>query len=210
LESQVINMKPKNNKNPITQLPLPASLIERRIYIIRGQEVMLDSDLAELYQVATKALNQAVRRNIFRFPKDFMFQLSPDETENLKSQFVTSSLGISGRLTDNRSQIVTGSQKHRDPRLRPFAFTEHGVAMLTSVLKSKRAILMNIFIIRAFIQLRHMLAQHKQLSKRLQKVEGIIKLHDEVLLDFVEDIKRLKNPIKINAIGFQWKPKTKI
>ena len=97
-------------------LPVPIQLIERRIYLIRGQKVMLDRDLAELYQVQTKALNQAVRRNAERFPSDFMFQLSAKEVVEL-----------------NRSQFVTGSQKHRDPRSRPFAFTEQGVACSSAI-----------------------------------------------------------------------------
>ena len=111
--------------------------IEKTIYLIRGEKVMLDRDLAELYQVQTKALNQAVRRNSDRFPADFMFQLSEEEVAEL-----------------NRSQFVTGSEKHRDPRFRPYAFTEQGVAMLSSVLRSKCAITVNIEIMRAFVKLR--------------------------------------------------------
>jgi hypothetical protein len=107
-----------------TPLPVPVKSIERRIYLIRGQKVMLDADLAELYQVATKRLNEQVRRNLSRFPADFASQLTADEAANLKSQFATSSWG--GRRTP------------------PYAFTEHGVAMLSSVLKSGRAVQMNI------------------------------------------------------------------
>jgi hypothetical protein len=107
--------------------------IEKAIYLIRGEKVMLDRDLAELYQVQTKALNQAVRRNLDRFPADFMFQLAEKEVAEL-----------------NRSQFVTGSEKHRDPRFRPYAFTEQGVAMISSVLRSKRAITVNIEIMQAF------------------------------------------------------------
>ena len=106
--------------------------IEKAVYLIRGEKVMLDRDLAELYQVQTKVLNQAVRRNLDRFPVDFMFQLSEKELVEL-----------------NRSQFVTGSEKHRDPRFRPYAFTEQGVAMLSTVLRSKRAIIVNIEIMRA-------------------------------------------------------------
>ena len=124
----------------VDRLPVPEELIERRIYLIRGQKVMLDSDLAGLYQVQTKKLNQAVKRNLDRFPGDFMFRLTAEETTAL-----------------NRSQSVTGSQKHRDPRLLPYAFTEHGVAMLSSVLNSRRAVQMNIFIIRVFMKLREVL-----------------------------------------------------
>ena len=114
---------------------------------------MLDSDLSELYQVHTKVLNQAVRRNVARFPEDFMFQLTKAEAENLRSQFATSSSGHGGR------------------RFLPYAFTEHGVAMLSSVLKSKRAVEMNILIIRAFVRLREMLATHKDLARQIEQLE---------------------------------------
>ncbi len=113
----------------------------------------MDSDLAELYGVKTKTLNQAVKRNFARFPTDFMFQLSPEEVENLRSHFVTSSLGYGGR------------------RYQPYAFTEHGVAMLSSVLKSEQAIQVNIAIIRAFTRLREFLATHQELAKKLDELE---------------------------------------
>jgi phage regulator Rha-like protein len=164
-------------------------MINRRIYLVRGREVMLDSDLAELYQIETFNLNKAVKRNQGRFPGDFMFQLSKDELISLRFQFGISKTGRGGR------------------RYLPYAFTEHGVAMLSSVLKSERAIQMNIFIIRAFIQLRKMLIEHKEFSKRLQKTEKVIKFHDQILFAVVEDVKKLKNPPKINLIGFQWRPK---
>lgn len=109
---------------------VPLEIIERKIHLIRGHKVMLDSDLAELYQVPTKALNQAVRRNAERFPADFMFRLNDQELEHLKSQFVAASSGHGGR------------------RSLPYAFTEHGVAMLSSVLNSKRAIALNILMMR--------------------------------------------------------------
>jgi len=115
---------------------------------------MLDADLAMLYDVPTKALNQAVKRNLKRFPADFMFQLSREEVETL-----------------NRSQFVTGSKKHRDPRYPPYAFTEHGVAMLSSVLNSERAIEVNILIMRAFGRLREMVASHKDLAGKLDALE---------------------------------------
>ena len=114
---------------------IPVERIEKAIYLIRGEKVMLDRedrDLAELYEVQTKVLNQAVRRNRDRFPSDFLFQLTLDEVGAL-----------------NRSQIVTGSQKHRDPRFRPYAFTEQGVAMLSSLLRSKSAVAVNVEIMRA-------------------------------------------------------------
>src|SRR5690348_9652781 len=123
--------KDRSSKDPTDLLPVPVEMIERRIYLIRGQKVMLDSDLAELYQVLTKNLNLAVRRNTNRFPTDFMFQLTKEEAESLRLQFATSNVGRGGR------------------RYLPYAFTEHGVAMLSSVLNSERAVQMNILIIRA-------------------------------------------------------------
>lgn len=145
--------------------------IEKTIYVIRGERVMLDHDLAELYQVQTKVLNQAVRRNLDRFPADFMFQLSDKEVAEL-----------------NRSQIVTGSEKHRDPRFRPYAFTEQGVAMLSSVLRSKRAIVFNIEIIRAFVKLRQMLASNAELSRRLDELESKYDKQFRVVFDAIRQL----------------------
>lgn len=127
--------------------------VERRILQMRGHKVMLDSDLAELYGVETKALNRAVRRNRDRFPADFMFQLTGEEHNALRFQFGTSKPGRGGR------------------RYLPLAFTEQGVAMLSSVLRSRRAVRVNVEIMRAFIRLRGILAEHKELARRLADVE---------------------------------------
>lgn len=132
---------------------VPFERIERRIYLIRGQKVMLDRDLAELYGVKTHVLNQAVKRNIKRFPEDFMFKLSLDEARNLISQIVISSSGWGGR------------------RHAPFAFTEQGIAMLSSVLKSERAIMVNIQIIRTFTKLREMISENDYLRRKLEAME---------------------------------------
>jgi hypothetical protein len=171
---------------------VPAQFIERRIFVIRGQKVMLDSHLAELYQVATKTLNQAVKRNLGRFPNDFMYQLSGEEAEEM-----------------NRSQIVTGSQKHRDPRFAPFAFTELGVAMLSSVLRSDRAVQMNILIMRAFVKLRELLATHQDLARKIEEIEvsrkqhaRALQEHASILVSVVQDIQKLKSPPVTRAIGF--------
>jgi hypothetical protein len=142
----------KTTPSAAERLPVPVEFIERRICLIRGQKVMLSTHLAELYQVEPRALVQAVKRNVERFPDDFMFQLTREEFENLKSQFVTSSWGGLRRAT-------------------PYAFTEHGVAMLSSVLNSPRAIEMNILIIRAFVRLRDILASHKDLARKLEELE---------------------------------------
>jgi len=155
---------------------MPAELVERKIHLIRGQKVMLDSDLADLYQVPTKALNQSVRRNLDRFPEDFMFRLTEAEANSLRSQFVTSNAGRGGR------------------RYLPYAFTEHGVAMLSSVLSSKRAVQMNIVIIRAFVRLREILASNRELARRLDQVEDSLKRHGSVIGVVVDEIKKLKQP----------------
>jgi hypothetical protein len=174
--------------SPAENLPIPVELIERRIYLIRGQKVMLDSDLAELYQVETKALNRAVHRNLSRFPRDFMFQLAAREAESLKSQIGTSNAGRGGR------------------RYLPYAFSEHGVAMLSSALRSPRAVQMNILIIRAFVKLRDMLASHKDLAVRMEKLEATQKRHTSVMAVVVEEIKKLKAPTPAppkRLIGFK-------
>ena len=150
--------------------------VEGMIHLIRSQRVMLDSDLAVLYEVTTSALNQAVRRNRDRFPEDFMFQLTNAEMENLKSQIVISSWG--GR------------------RSTPFAFTEHGVAMLASVLRSPRAIQTGLAIVRAFIRMRQMLATHADLVARLERLEGNQERTTAVLEALIADIDQLAAEIE--------------
>jgi len=127
--------------------------IAHSIYFLRGQKVMLDFDLAALYGVATKVLNQAVKRNRERFPEDFMFQLTAEEVDS------------------NRSQFVTGSFKHREAKSRPYAFTEQGVAMLSSILKSERAVNVNIAIMRAFVKLRETLENNRELARKFAELE---------------------------------------
>ena len=173
-------------------LPVPAEIIERRIYVIRGQKVMLDSDLAKLYGVTTFNLNKAVKRNLDRFPPDFMFQLTSDEAESLRFQIgISKPEGRGGR------------------RYLPYAFTEHGVAMLSSVLNSKRAVQMNILIIRAFVKLRELLATHKELARRIEKIEAgqkeqarVQQQHASILVSVIQDIQKLKTPPVTRAIGF--------
>ena len=134
-------------------LPVTPEFVERRIYMIRGKKVMLDSDLAELYQIDTKNLNLSVKRNSVRFPQDFMFQLTDKELVSLRFQFATSNIGRGGR------------------RYQPYVFTELGVAMLSSVLRSDRAVQMNIYIMRAFVKLRELLATHKDLAEKILALE---------------------------------------
>ena len=137
--------------------------IEEKIYLIRGQKVMLDSDLAEIYQVATKVLNQAVKRNLHRFPEDFMFQLTEGEFDELR----------------NWSQFVTSSKKYRGASYRPYAFTEHGAVMLASVLKSQTAIEASIKVVRAFVRFRTILMLHQDLAERVEELEQTADQHDE-------------------------------
>src|SRR5438132_9406726 len=148
---------------------IPIQQIAQSIYLIRGQRVMLSQDLAILYGVAVKVLNQAVKRNAVRFPTDFVFQLQPEELANLKSQFVTSSWG--------------GLR-----RARPYAFTEQGVAMLSSVLKSKRAVQVNIAIMRAFVRLRELIAGHQDLARKLAELEKRYDAQFKVVFDAIRNL----------------------
>jgi hypothetical protein len=162
-----------NNKNPNNQSIIPAEIIEQRILLIRSQKIMLDADLAELYQVPTFRLNEAVKRNIKRFPEDFMFQLTAEETKSLISQ-----IAISKR--EGR-----GGRRHA-----AYAFTEQGVAMLSSVLNSDRAIAVNIAIMRSFVRLRQILTSNKELAARLlameKKYDGKFKIVFDVLRQLME------------------------
>ncbi len=125
------------------------------------QKAVLDMELARIYGVTTKVFNQAVKRNKRKFPADFMFRLTLEEFEGLRSQFATL----------NRSQIVTGSQRHRDPRHHPYAFTEHGALMAANVLRSPRAVEMSLFVVRAFIRLRRLIASPRDLANKLEELE---------------------------------------
>lgn len=169
------------------EVVIPAERIERSILLIRGQKVMLDSHLAELYGVETRSLVQAMKRNRQRFPEDFVFQLTPAETEILRSQTVISSRGHGGRRTS------------------PYVFTEQGVAMLSSVLHSPRAIKVNIAIMRAFVRLREILATHKDLARKLDEHERKLGQHDEQFQVVFEAIRQLMAPppaAKRRRIGF--------
>jgi hypothetical protein len=172
-----------------TSLDVSVQFIERRIYLIRGQKVMIDFDLAELYGVPTKVLNQQVRRNRGRFPEDFMFQLSADEAEFLRSQIATSRAGHGGR---------------RSP---PYAFTEPGVAMLSSVLNSERAIEVNITIMRAFIRLRQLLESNEELNRKFAAVIRKLSTHDKYFRIVFDELKRLTEPATPSrkTIGFKSK-----
>ncbi len=164
---------PHKKKLTPSSLAVSVQLIERRIYLIRGQKVMIDVDLAELYQVPTKRLNEQVRRNYKRFPQDFMFRLTKAEAENLRSQIATSSLGHGGR------------------RSLPYAFTEQGVAMLSGVLNSEQAIEVNITIMRAFVKLRQMLESNEELNRKFAAVIRKLSTHDKYFKVVFDELKKL-------------------
>ena len=165
---------------------IPTHNIHEMIYLIRGQKVMLDEDLAKLYHVHTKRLNEQVRRNRKRFPDDFMFQLTAEETSFLRSQ---------------NAALKRGRGEHR--KYRPLAFTEQGVAMLSSVLNSERAIEVNIMIMRAFVRLRQMVSLNRALAKRLAALERRLTGHDTDILHIYQVIGDLAGPARI---GFKTVP----
>jgi len=166
--------------------------VEPKILILRGMRVILDSELAELYGVEVKRLNEQVKRNAERFPQDFMFQLSPVEDKNLRSQFATSRSGHGGR------------------RHLPYAFTEHGAIMAATVLSTKRAIEMSVFVVRAFVRLRDMLATNGKVAGKLVELERRLKGHDASIQEIIDAIHELMapEPPKKRQIGFRVPAKT--
>ncbi len=178
------------NAATMNQIPSPyeselsPKVLSGRILEIRGQRVLLDSDLAQLYEVETRRLNEQARRNMGRFPTDFMFQLTETEFENLKSQFATSSWGGRRKL--------------------PFAFTEHGAIMAASVLNSERAVQMSVYVVRAFVQLRELMVNHKALADKLDALERRVSHHDNSLLALIDAIRGLTEQPKPSKrpIGF--------
>jgi ORF6N domain len=170
--------------------------IARRIHYVRGEKVLLDVDLAALYGVPTKVLNQSVKRNRARFPNDFMFQLTTEEVLNLRSQIVTSSSkGAEDQAAgEDSSRILTNSKRHGGRRYRPRVFTEQGVAMLSSVLKSDRAVRVNIAIMRAFVRLRQALDANRELARKFEQLERRLGKHDEEIAAILETIRQMMAP----------------
>ena len=172
------------------------------IRTIRGKKVILDADLARIYGVPTKALNQAVKRNLKRFPDDFLFQLTLEEVADL-----------------NRSQIVTGSQKHRDPRLLPYAFTENGAIMAANVLNSPEAVRMSVFVVRAFVKMRELLGGTKELAKQLatleKKLTARLDGHEVAIIEVLRRVMDILDPPPPppepprRRIGFHVEPEAK-
>ena len=177
--------------------------IQNRIYEIRGLRVMLDFDLAQLYEVETKALNQAVKRNLKRFPDDFMFRLSLVEWQAIRSQSVTASEST----LSLRSQNVTASQGKRNTSVTPYAFTEQGVAMLSGILNSDRAINMNIAIMRAFVEVRKTLLMQTDVKEQLRQIKERLGEHDTQLNQIYE---ALENLLDEKAIQRKWEDRERI
>jgi hypothetical protein len=168
--------------------------LDQMIHEIRGQRVMLDSDLARVYGVTTKRLNEQFRRNRDRFPEDFAFRLTAEEAQTLRSQNATGSAGP----RSNRSQIATGSQKHRDPRYRPYAFTEHRALQAANILNSERAVQMSVFVIRAFVKMRSALLGTRELAKKLRQLEKQLTkrldAHELAIFDVLQELMNILNP----------------
>lgn len=171
---------------PIPKSAIVVEALSHQIYVIRGQKIMLDADLAELYGVTTKRFNEQVKRNLDRFPPDFMFQLDDEEHAALRSQIATSNIGRGGR------------------RYPPYAFTEHGAIMAATVLNSAKAIEMSVFVVRAFIQLREMLSTHKELAGKLDALERTVSTHDQAIAGLINAIRELMRPSSTQnrPIGF--------
>ena len=161
--------------------------VETRILVLRGQKIILDRDLADLYEVPVKRLNQQVKRNAERFPADFLFQLTPEECESLRSQIATSKPGSGGR------------------RYLPYAFTEHGTIMAATVLNSQRAIEMSVFVVRAFVRLRELLATNRELAEKVTELDRRLRTHDGAIRQIIDAIKELTTPPATprKQIGFQ-------
>lgn len=164
--------------------------VESRILVLREQKVILDTDLAELYGVPVKRLNEQVKRNQERFPSDFMFRLTVEENEALRSQNATSKMGRGGR------------------RYAPYAFTEHGAIMAATVLNSERAVEMSVFVVRAFVRLREMLATNQQLASKIDELEQRLDTHDASIQELIEAIRELMAPEPATGrkIGFHLPP----
>jgi hypothetical protein len=176
--------------------------IDSLIITVRGYRVILDADLARIYAVPTKRLNEQVKRNANRFPPEFVLRLTNEEFSDLRSRMAISN------APGNRSQIATGSAKHRDPKLLPYAFTEYGALMAANVLNSERAVEMSVYVIRAFVRMRAEFARHQDLAKRLDEIEQTLIGHDRALRDLYTRIRELLLPAPVpprRRIGFRVK-----
>jgi phage regulator Rha-like protein len=164
---------------------VPIERISQSILILRGRKVLLDTHLAELYAVTTKRFNQQVRRNLDRFPADFMFQLTGTEATSLRLQIVT---------------LKTGRGQHR--KYLPYAFTEHGAIMAATILNSSRAAEVSVYVVRAFVELREVLASNKEIAAKFELLERRLDSHDQFMVGILKQIHELMNPSQTRAIGF--------
>lgn len=178
--------------NPQTPVPTDVSL-DPLIFTIRGHRVILDADLAKLYGSTTKAFNQALKRNIERFPPDFAFQLIPEEVEKLRSQFA-GAVNPSDTEPPNWSQFVTSSNRHRGKVYLPWAFTEHGALMAANILRNERAVQMSIYVVRAFVKIRQQILENETTARRLTEVEWTLRQHDDALIDLYGHLEPLMKP----------------
>ncbi len=188
---QIRSLKPKPvRRTPGIRRKAAAVSIDLRILMLRHQRVILDTALAELYDVPVKRLNEQTKRNRKKFPADFMFQLNPRENKSLRSQFATSNIGRGGR------------------RSLPYAFTEHGAIMAATVLNSEQAVEMSVFVVRAFVRLRQMLAANRELAARIEELEEHLETHDGAIQEIFHVIKKLMNlpPRRRSKIGFTLPP----
>lgn len=198
---------PRKHGQRTSAVTLPVETVQRRIYVIRGQKVMLDTDLAELYEVETRALVQAVKRNFDRFPEDFVFQLDGDEVASLTSQTVMSNEEAPAQEQHLSSRFGTSSGRG-GRRTRPYAFTEQGVAMLSSVLRGPRAVAVNVAIMRAFVQMRETLAGNAELARRVDEIERRMaetnSQRDVEIASIIDVIRHLMAPphVKRRPVGF--------
>ena len=194
---------------------IPTERIEQAIFLIRGHKVILDTDLARLYGVTTKRLNEQVKRNRHRFPDDFAFQLTVAEFSTLRSQFVTSKLQPVALHDEkmNWSQFATSSSRHRGEVYRPYAFTEHGAIMAANVLNSRRAVQMSVFVVRAFVKMRGAFADTRDLARKLAALEkdlkGRLDVHEATIVTILQRVMDILDPTpappppKPRRIGFR-------
>lgn len=192
---------------PEDLVTIPDSLIENSILLVRGHKVILDKELARLYNVSTRTLNQTVKRNLNRFPEDFMFQLTLEETAawHQTTEAILRSQNVILRSTRSRSENVILKQPHgKHVKYRPYAFTEHGILMLSSVLKSDRAVQVNIQIMRTFVRLREILASNTELNRRLDELERNYDAKFKIVFDAIRTLLSSSDK-KTGRIGFRAK-----
>ena len=179
--------------------------LEPLIFRIRARRVVLDGDLARLYGATTKRFNEAFKRNRYRFPGDFAFQLTPEELENLRSQFATSSLQVADKTGNKAKWSQFATVSHGGRRHLPWVFTEHGAVMAANILRSERAVQMSVFVVRAFIRIREQVAANTAILKRLAEIDKTLVEHDAALSDLYRKLRPLLEPPEdppARAIGF--------